>query len=398
MPNAIRPSVIRARKVLTACFLLTCLLCWSQPAYAQKPVASQEDAPQKIDLAAYLHPTYDAGVIGLLDRNTLLTTRSPGVGSATLDFWDIHNKKIQTSIPILAPIDAWSATISYDGLYLIGLQGVATYLPEPVYNPHIVYLWNLPKRAFSRQIDLGPHASVYSVCFMPGQPDRAIVTENPTKDATNFPQFATLGCLTGRLIQAVRYQDATVVTLHNHLFSPDGKMMVGLYPAGEGDRYGAFDVFDAHTLKLLYRADGSKGHFVVSDNAFFIGNNKLFLGSSFYDIKTHQTTPFLPSHSTQKVACLVPVPKQSAYGLFVVKSDKAEPDLELWNIVSHKSVRRWPLPRRSRPVPVKKDNEVHQTEPIGIDYAYVSRDGEAFGILDSNGMAYIYDYNFNALP
>ena len=174
--------------------------------------------------------------------------------------------------------------------------------------------------------------------------------------------------------------------------------MIGLYPAGEGNEHGAFDVFDAHSLKLLYRADGNKGHFVVNDNVFFVSNNKLFLGNSFYDIKTHQITPFLPSNSTQKVFCLAPVPKHPAYGLFIVESSKAEPDLELWDIISRKSVRRWPLPQRSRAVPLKKDNKVRQTEPVSVDYAYVARDGKAFAILDSNGTIYIYNYNFSALP
>ena len=330
-----------------------------------------------VDLSQYVN-RYAGAVYGLLDRNTLLTTAEPSRGTPSIDFWDVRAGKVRTSIRPPTPVSAGSLAISPDGRTLVGIQSVASYLPHPVFNTHVLYVWDLRRKRLARTIDLGQHTHAFVMCFLPGRKSQIIVTEDPTSGATNFPGFLILDPLTGKPVRAVRCRDATNISLSRMLFSPDGKTFFSVWPHDEGST-GGFQVFSVPAFRFLYAFEGTKSRTVIDGPASFVSGRTVLMGSLLYDTRTRRFRPALPGHRADDVECLCMVPNTLRRYLFSVQVGKAAPTLELWDVAAGRRLRRWRL-------------------PPGDQEAFASRDGRALGLMGNDQKVRVYDCDLNAPP
>lgn len=342
------------------------------------PPAARLPGPHVLDLDRYLHG-YDAGVYGLLDRNTLLTSRAPSAGAPSIDLWDVRTGKIRASIWPPTPVSAGSLGVSPDGRTLVGIQGIASYLPHPVFNTHVLYVWDLGRKKLVRTIDFGQDARVFEWCFLPGRKPQIVVTEDPVSGPANFPRFLILDYLTGRPVRAVRDRDATNTSLSQRLFSPDGGTFFSVWSAGEGDLGGGFRVLSARSFRRLYALNGTPGKSVIDSPASFVSAHTVLMGSLLYDTRTRRFRPALPGHRPDDIECLCAVPGTLRRYLFSVQVGKAAPTLELWDVAAGRCLRRWRLP--------SSDQE-----------AFAARDGRAFGLMGNDQKMRVYDCDLNAPP
>ena len=348
------------------------------PASAAPPAPLPK--PRVIDLSNYFSlPGYDAGVYGLLDRNTLLTTKEPSSGASSIDFWDVKAGKIRASLRPPTPVSARRIELSPDGRTLVGIQDVAPYSPYQVFNTHILYVWDLRRRRLVRTIDFGQHARVSAMCFLPGRKSQIVVTEDPTSGPSNFPQFLILDYLTGRPVRTVRDRDATNTSLSRRLFAPNGGTFFSAWSAGEGDLGGGFQVFRAKSFHRLYALSGTPGRSVIDGPASFVSGHTVLMGSLLYDTRTRRFRPALPGHRADDVECLCALPNTLKRYLFSVQTGRAAPALELWDVAAGRRLHSWRLP------------------PGGLE-AFASRDGRAFGLMDNDQKMRVYDCDLNAPP
>lgn len=367
-------------KYLSQLLLSFFIVLLALPLYAQSHAGQKSGVIHLIDFSRYVRYKAFGSVFGLVDRNTPLTERSPFTGPCALDFWDVRTGKIRTTITPPTPV---GITISSDGRYMAGLGGTAKNHILESYSFHVVYVWDLRTRHLVKTIELGAHASAFGFMFMPGAQHRLIVQEDPTNDKTNFPQFLVLDALSGHAIQALRYQKATIADL---VFSPDGKLLVGLC--------GDLTVFDTHPLRFLYEYPGKPLADGVEHPEFFVSNRQVVYTPYLYDLQRHRVSPILPGHPNLQMQCLAPIPHHLGYALFQVTSGQGEDDIELWNILANKKLHSWPLPRPPRQIAFGKSDQEDYTDFLSDD-TFVSPDGKAFCLVDENHVAYVYDYDFN---
>ena len=388
-------SIASAQKMQ---FLLVTMLaligtsCWQNSVSAQAPQRLPPAHP--IDLSRYIFPAfgYDAAIVGLLSKDTLLTARYGFDSRSTLDFWDVKTGQVKDRIITPSPVASNSVVVSPDGLELMATQNIATDIAKPIYFPHTIFLWQLRTRKLIATLDLSGTNRIEGAFFVPNDPDRLLVT-------THIPsQFLSVSLKKKSVSNIVKYQYATYLQQDYVAFSPDGKLLVGLYMPDESQPSGSFDVFDAKNLKIITSFDGDKIGRVVSLPLFFISNNKIILGNTLYNTHTMKSSLVLPHYSNLHGRCLSAVPGHQGYAIFLVKHEGSEINLELWDIPHEKVLHRWLLPRRPRLLPLQKGESGDNTEAVVPVTAYVSRDSKAFGFLDDRGVVRVYDYNFQSLP
>lgn len=370
------PPVKYLSRLLLSLFILLLAL----PLYAHSHASQKNDGMHLIDLSHYLGFKASCRVVDFVDHNTLLTENYAPTGPCALDFWDVRTSRIRETITSPTPV---VICISFDGLYMAGLGGTAANRVLKTYDSNVVYVWDLRTRHLVKTIELGAHATAFAIKFMPGAQHRLIVQEDPTNDKTNFPQFLALNALSGHVVQALRFKYASIGDL---VFSPDGKLMVGLV--------GDLEVFDAHPLRFLYEYPGRHLEEGVEHPAFFVSNRQIDYAPYLYDLQRHRVSPILPGHPNLQMQCLAPIPHHLGYALFQVTRSQGEDDIELWNILANKKLHSWPLPRPPRQIAFGKSDQEDYTDFLSDD-TFVSPDGKAFCLVDENHVAYVYDYDFN---
>jgi len=392
MPTISTKPLRKGHFSLAAILVLTSLTLLQNGARAQVP--SRLPVAHSIDLSRYIFPAFghDAAIVGLLNKNTLLTARYGFDNGSTLDFWDVNTGQIKEHITAPYPVKSNSVAISPDGSTLIAVQNIATDVPNPVYSPHTIYLWNIKSRSLIDKIEFSSTSRLTGAFFAPDASNRLLVT-------TNAPsRFLTIDLKTHNVINSVKYQYAAYLQQNYVAFSPSSKLLVGLYTPDGSQPLGSFDIFDAKTLKVDNKVGGDQLGHTVDLPLFFISNKKLVLGNTLYDIQTKKATSVLPDHADLHGHCLSPIPGHLGYAIFMVEHTKADTRLELWDIPHEKIVHQWPLPRRPRLLPRQKGGNDDDTEAVLPIAIYVARDDKAFGLLDAYGILRVYDYDFSALP
>lgn len=374
---------------------LICLLILSQFAAQAAPQAALPlSARHKVDLHHYIFSGfgYDSAIVCLLDKNTLLTARYGFDGNSAIDYWDAATGRVKARINPPEPVNSGSVVISPDGKQLMAFQDVATDHPNPVYNPHKIYLWDFPSRKLKKSVDLGSGIEVNGARFSPVGANRIIVSGHSLPNASDDPRLLMVNAADGHVDRVVGTPHGFLFSQDTFAYSPDHRLLIGMNIPDEGAPCGSFEVFDAKTLAgLAYFNGGTHGHH-IDQPFFFISDHELAIGGILYDTRTAKVSPLLPGH--KNLRCMAAVPGHRQYAIFS-SIDK----LELWNVAKPKLVQQWVLPRRvSRTPELGSEKGPVKTEIMPAMAVYVARDDKAFGILDDVGVVRIYDYDFNALP
>ena len=323
-----------------------------------------------IDLSHYLFSTTapDAAVVGLVAARTLVTARSDPDGKATLDLWNVETGRVTASILAPTPIDPASVAMSPDGKRLLAVQSVGE-APVPVYYPNRVYVWDVATRRLSRTIDFGPGVEASGAFFDQNNSEQAIVTVNAPLDASEDGRFVRVDLRNGRQGRPVPYRYAAYLWAPSVLFSPDGKLLLGIYASSGQHPGGSLDVFDATTLHPVASFDARGGPGVVTGPAYFIDSHRAAVGSLLYDTRSQQGTRLLSRHPGRYF--LAGIPGRRGYGLFV-----SGEGMELWNMVEQTMTTCWDLPL------APPDPKLHwPAAHIMPSAAYVSPDGKELCFL-----------------
>ena len=310
---------------LVACQFFTINHVFAQATFQQEP--------RKIDLSSYVELNYNSRLIGFINSQTFVTARTTFDHGSSIDFWDTKSGRIISTILPPEPVYSGSVIISPDLRFIAGFQDVASYLPKPIYNPHKIFIWDLPSHHLRKTIDLGNQIHLDGAIFYPGKTNIMILTAFDSTGTNDRIIYLNLN--TGKQEKENHFALARELHHNNIIFSSDGKTMVGVFPAIESSQ-GLIDIFNFFTGKLISSYENTSDDYRIDEPYFFLSNTQIVCNRFIYNIQTKHTALLLKPHDL-RLKCVAGVPGKLGYTFFLSKQG-----LELWNLSADKMLKQWP--------------------------------------------------------
>lgn len=297
----------------------------------------------------------DLRVVALPTQSQIVTAQSDLTGHSAINIWRKRSRAwVKFTLASPTPIEENSVSLSTDSHFLLASETTVTN-GNVYYEPHRLFVWDLHTLKLIRTVDIGQSSHIYASAFVSGKSDQAILT---ARDGV-VNKLLRVNLLTGKLLYEQVYPDGTLLIRDQILFSPQGRSMACVYPAGEvsPNRVDFFDTESGKIARTLQGSDSVKGE--ISVPFFFLNEEQFICGNSIYSIQTGQKKPLFSNHDTRQ-RCISGIPSRPGYAFFLAKRG-----LELWSISAQRMLRRW--------LQIKK-----------VDGIYFSRDHSVMGVLDGH--------------